>query len=347
MKNKNEVIIGISGGADSAASVGYLKEKGYRIMGVTFNFIDNPAILESAKKVADRFGIEHQILEARELFEAQVIEPFVTGYQQGKTPNPCLLCNQHLKFKLLIEMGNKRGIEKIGTGHYAKIELKNGTYELHESDNQLKDQSYFLYHLPYEVLNRVIFPVNNFISKDLVKKSIRLNLPDIADGKESQGICFIQNKSHSLYLKEKIVGLGPAKQGNIVDVNGKILGKHKGYFGFTIGQTRNLGIENKNNDGVLRIDPLKNEIVIGNKTKLKTKQISFTNPAFLVPESHIFNKDFSFKTGRWGRLNYGTITKVDNTEYLVASEREIEGVAPGQGIVFYDGSRVLGGGLIK
>lgn len=344
---KKEIVIGISGGADSAASADLFKKAGYRVLGVTLNFLNDPVILEKAEKVGKECSIEHLIVDAQKEFETQVIIPFIEGYKKGETPNPCLFCNEHLKFKLLLQIANQYGIEKIGTGHYARILENKGFFELHASENKRKDQSYFLYHLSQETLSRLIFPINHFKSKKEVKESIGKKLPEIATGPESQGICFIPKGGHTLFLKEKIYGSQPVAPGNILDDTGKILGRHKGVLSFTLGQTRKLGIENPKGLGVIHIDGETNTLVLGSKEQLLKKKILIYRVKLMVEKKEILNKIIDFKVSRWSNVYQGMVTENKDKELVIKSAEAVRAPTPGQALVFYEGDRVLGGGIIK
>ncbi len=346
-QKKKHVIMGLSGGVDSAAAAFQLKEEGYEVIGVTFNFFNQKKMLNTAAMVADQLGITHHIVNAQPRFNQKVIQPFINGYKKGETPNPCMLCNQNLKFRLLMEIAENYDEALIATGHYAEIQKINDHYSLLASKNKDKDQSYFLYHLNQSILSRLILPLKRFESKNAVRKVIQTSLPFIANGPESQGICFIPRGNHSLFLKEALFGSRPVPQGNLVDYQGKILGKHRGAHGFTLGQTRGLGIENPLHLAVVDIIPKTNTVILGEEKALLTNEIIIEKVHLNLEKNQVDQGPLTFKTCRWGYDYPGTFKCLPNGEALVQSTIPVRAPTPGQALVFYRDRMVLGGGIIK
>lgn len=346
IKTKKQVIIGLSGGIDSATAAYQLKNEGYEVISVTFNFFNEEKMLETAAKVADQLGIIHHVINAQSQFKQSVIKPFINGYKSGETPNPCMFCNQRLKFKLLLETAAEYHNPKIATGHYAEIQKIGQFYRLLASKNKTKDQSYFLYHLNQSILSRLILPLNRFESKAEVREIIKGVLPDIAGGSESQGICFIPKGNHALFLKEAIFGSRPVPKGNLVDRHGKILGKHPGIHGFTLGQTRKLGIENPRHLAVVDIVPETNMVILDDESALLKSKI-LIDDLYLNLEKDQFQSAFTFRTSCWGTSYSGTIEWLSEGEAIVHSTVPVRAPAPGQALVFYKDRQVLGGGIIK
>lgn len=344
--NKKRVIIGLSGGIDSAASAYLLKSEGYEVIGVTFNFFGAENTIEAAQIVARRLGIEHHIIDAQNQFKEKVITPFIAGYKIGETPNPCLLCNREMKFNLLMQFANEHDHAYIATGHYAEIQTVGGQFQLWASQNQGKDQSYFLYHLDQQTLGRLLFPLNCFESKDAVRKLLADIFPDLSQGSESQGICFIPRKNHGLFLKEAVFGSKPTPAGNFVDQSGKILGKHRGIHSFTLGQTRGLGINQNKRLAVADIIPERNTVVLAEEAALYQSEILLTDLHF-QGENDFPRTALSFKTCRWGNLYQGCVELLPNAQAIVHCDQPVRAPAPGQALVFYQGRQVLGGGIIK
>jgi tRNA-specific 2-thiouridylase len=346
-----KVIVGISGGIDSAASAYLLKKEGYEVIGVTFNFLNQKKMMSDARMVAEKLKIPHHFIHAEELFREKVIEPFVKGYSLGETPNPCMMCNLNLKFKLLTEFAEKNENAFIATGHYAEIIKKDDEYQLYASCNKRKDQSYFLSHLNQDILRRLILPLNRFESKDEVRKSIERLLPDLSKGTESQGICFIPQKNHHLFLKEALFGSKPTASGIFTDTSGKILGRHRGIHGFTIGQTRGLGIVNEKRLAVVRVIPESNIIVLDEEAALFQDRIYIEKLRFV--SDHCFKaceaseNKFTFKTSRWGNEYTGSIKLLTHSQGVIYSSEAVRAPAPGQTLVLYRGQQVMGGGIIK
>ncbi|WP_303868684.1 tRNA 2-thiouridine(34) synthase MnmA [Acetobacterium wieringae] len=344
--NRKKVIIGLSGGIDSAASAYRLQGEGYEVIGVTFNFLNAETTINAAKLVAEKLKIEHHVLAAQNEFQKKVINPFVAGYRLGKTPNPCLLCNQNMKFKLLRDFATANGDAMIATGHYAEVRQHEGAYQLWASPNANKDQSYFLYHLDQDILGRLLFPLNAVTSKDAVRKEILRLLPELAQGAESQGICFIPKKDHGLFLKEAVFGNNPTTPGNFVDKTGRILGKHLGIHHFTPGQTRGLGITGEKRLAVVEVIPATNTVVLDEEQSLYQSRI-LVDALVIQSSGGLPETGFTFKTCRWGHEYDGQIERLSGTQAIVHSQVPVRAPAPGQALVFYQGRRVLGGGIIK
>jgi len=343
---KKKVIIGLSGGIDSAASAYLLKNEGYEVVGVTFNFLNAENTINAARKVAEKLNIEHHVLAAQNQFKEKVIDPFVAGYRQGETPNPCMLCNQNMKFKLLGEFAAANGDVMIATGHYAEVRKHENVYQLWASPNPNKDQSYFLYHLDQNLLGRLLFPLNGFESKAAVRQIILGLLPELSRGKESQGICFIPKKGHGLFLKEAMFGNNPTAPGNFVDVTGKILGRHPGIHQFTLGQTRGLGINSDKRLAVVEVIPATNTVVLDEEKVLFQSRI-LVDELIIQSQNGLPKTGFSFKTCRWGHEYEGHIEWLSRTQAIIHSDVPVRAPAPGQALVFYQGRQVLGGGIIK
>jgi len=340
------VIIGLSGGIDSAASAYLLKNEGYEVVGVTFNFLDAENTIDAARRVAEKLKIKHHVLAAQKQFREKVIDPFVAGYKLGETPNPCMLCNQNMKFKLLREFSAANGDAMIATGHYAEIRKRENTYQLWASPNPNKDQSYFLYHLDQDMLGHLLFPLNGFKSKAAVREIILGLLPELSRGKESQGICFIPKKGHGLFLKNAVFGNNPTASGNFVDATGKILGRHPGIHQFTPGQTRGLGINSDKRLAVVEVIPATNTVVLDEEKALFQNRI-LVDELIVQSQTGLPEIGFTFKTCRWGHEYEGRIERLSRAQAVIHSDVPVRAPAPGQALVFYQGRQVLGGGIIK
>jgi len=241
MPNK-KVLLAMSGGVDSSACAILLKKQGYKVTGVTLNMIkQNELAIRDAKLVCEKLGIDHVVIEAEDIFQNKVINNFVQTYANIETPNPCIQCNIYLKFGILYEYMKENNYDYIATGHYAKIEyneiLKQNV--IIKSKSEKKDQSYVLYGIEKEKLDHIIFPLADFESKEEIRAVLKQeNLETISSKKDSQEICFIKDKDFGKFLNET-AGL-KAKSGQVVDINGKVLGKHKGLIYYTIGQRKGL-----------------------------------------------------------------------------------------------------------
>ncbi len=246
-----KVLLAMSGGVDSSASAIILKKQGYDVTGVTLNMIkENELAINDAKKVCEKLGIEHIVLDAKEIFKNKVINNFVNTYMNIETPNPCIQCNIFLKFGILYDYMVQNNYDYIATGHYAKVQFDEnlGQNVIVKAKAIKKDQSYVLYGIEKEKLNHIIFPLADFESKDEVKKFLlKENFEAISNKKDSQEICFIKDNDFGKYLNENANVHG--KSGNVVDKNGNVLGRHKGLIYYTIGQRK--GLRNFSNDTII------------------------------------------------------------------------------------------------
>ena len=241
MINKR-VLLAMSGGVDSSASAIILKEQGYDVTGITLNMIsENEHAIADAKEVCKKLGINHIVLDAKDIFKSKVIENFVETYKNVRTPNPCIQCNIYLKFGILYDYMLKNGYDYIATGHYAKVMFDEnlGQNVIVKPKAEKKDQTYVLYGIEKEKINHIIFPLADFESKEEVKEFLKnKNFVAVSNKKDSQEICFIQDNDFGRFLNESAGVIG--KSGNVVDKYGNILGKHKGLIYYTIGQRKGL-----------------------------------------------------------------------------------------------------------
>ena len=240
---KKKILLGMSGGVDSSVSAVLLQEQGYEVIGATMKmWKDTEKVIEDAKKVCKKLGIQHHVIDCTEKFRCHVINKFISEYENAKTPNPCIECNRYLKFGAFYEKAKELGCEYIATGHYAKTEYseKYKRYVLKKSDEEKKDQTYFLYYIPKEEIEFIIFPLQNRASKEETRKIAERNNLEVAQKKDSQEICFIPDNDYQKFL-QKYSSQKP-KVGNIVLKDETVLGKHKGLINYTIGQRKGLGI---------------------------------------------------------------------------------------------------------
>jgi tRNA-specific 2-thiouridylase len=389
-----KVIIGISGGVDSSVAAYLLKEQGYEVEGLSlilwegknqnaFTTCCSLQAIREASKAARHIGIPHTTIDVRKSFMAKVIESFVDAYTKGSTPNPCILCNRFIKFPFLLKEAEKRGAEYISTGHYARIETEKSLVNSHQSltktDDQSsnsalvtryllkkgidprKDQSYVLYALKQEEIKRLILPLGYYRKDEVRKIAHELNLP-AAKRSESQEICFIEDRNYFKFI-EKLSPF-PGKPGSIIDMNGRVIGTHKGIHGYTIGQRKGLGISSSEPLYVAKIDALNNVIYIGNYEASKKKEFFVKDINWIAPptiQSEMTFKAF-VKVRSMMKDEPATIllvssqkSAVSNTDQDTCASPEVVQVvfdepqwapAPGQSAVFYDGDIVIGGGII-
>ena len=320
---KNKVLLGLSGGVDSATAALLLKEKGCEVVGYYFDVKGkNEAGRASAEDVAKQLDIPLIYEDVSADFREIVIENFITEYLHGRTPNPCVLCNPNIKFKRLIRHADEIGAYYIATGHYCRI-LRDETRQLsyiRRAVNDQKDQSYMLYRLGQDVLSRLIFPLGEFCSKEKTREVARDGKLSNADKKDSQEICFIEPEDN--YVSYITAVGGTSAPGNFVDREGRVLGRHKGILHYTIGQRKGLGISLGKPAFVTEIRAARNEVVLGDNEELFACEVRSTN--------HIFAD--------------GNPAAYDGKTVFAKPQRAM---TPGQSIVFYDDDKLLGGGFIE
>lgn len=356
MKNNKRIVVAMSGGVDSSVSALLLKQKGFDVIGVTLLLYEpktkSPGRtccsvydISDAERVAQKIKIPFYTLDMREEFRKYVVEDFINEYKNARTPIPCVHCNNHLKFDLLLKKAEYLSADYIATGHYAiKVKDKNKIY-VGKSVDQQKDQSYFLFGLTSEKLQRVLFPVGWMTKSQVRKIAQEYNLP-VANKKDSQDICFVEGRDIKEVLKD--FGL-EEKPGKIIDENGENIGMHKGYYFFTVGQRRGLGVRLGKPAYILNIDKIKNEITVGDKEKLMVK--NFCVERFIFANDDIEQKSTSgiectIKVRYSHQGNKGVIFKNWNIIYVEFYE-PYGPVVPGQACVFYNGNKVIGGGFIS
>lgn len=282
---KEKILIGMSGGVDSSAAALLLKKQGYEVAGVTLDLLDNSTFAEDAARVARQIGIEHYILNLKDLFRQKVMKPFAEEYFSGRTPNPCVLCNCEIKFGAMLNFALEKGFDKIATGHYGEIVTDEKGVHLKKSASP-KDQSYFLSMLTPFQLSHAIFPLNS-MTKDETRSLAKEAGLSSAEKKDSQEICFIPDNDYGSFLT-KFTGQIP-EEGNFVDESGNILGRHKGIIHYTIGQRKGLGVTFGKPMFVIGINPRENTVTLGeNGAQYSSK--------FTADRVNIIEKEYSSKT---------------------------------------------------
>jgi tRNA-specific 2-thiouridylase len=351
MRMGKKVVVAMSGGVDSSVAAALLKEQGYEVIGVTLrlfsetkNAVKCCGGADSAAKArtcADALGIRHYFKSAQGLFAKKVIEDFVGGYLAGRTPNPCVECNRHLKFSYLTDLADSLGADYLATGHYARIEKEAGGWALCRGADPLKDQSYFLYCLKKEQLPRLLFPLGALPKTEVRRLAKHYGLPSAAAA-ESKDICFVTEGNYDTYLK-KTAGVDK-RPGYIVDAAGKKLGRHDGFFNFTVGQRRGTGVYGGERLYVTAIRPDRNEVVLGPLEAARASDFGLSGLNWLSgPDKKEFSATVQI---RYRHAPAACAVAVVRGGAEVRLEKPQFAVAPGQSAVFYDGDKVLGGGII-
>lgn len=358
MKDREKrVLVGMSGGIDSSATCIMLQEKGYEVVGVTMRTWDiksqfstpeqtEPDFVIEARNLAERLGIEHHVADVREEFREVIVKYFIDEYMRGRTPNPCVMCNPLFKERILSEWADRTDCAYIATGHYCRLEDINGNRYILTGDDATKDQSYFLWKLPQNILKRMMFPLGGMTKIEVREYLARKGFEAKARGGESMEICFI-DKDYREFLKEHCPDIdekiGP---GWFVDNKGLKLGQHKGFAYYTIGQRKGLEIALGKPAYVLKINPLKNTVMLGDADMLKTEYmlIEDINAADINEILHCEN--LSVRIRYRSKAIPCSAILLDDGRILVHFKSEASAITPGQSAVFYEGNRVLGGGFI-
>ena len=348
-----KVVVAMSGGVDSSVAAALLKREGYEVIGVTLRlFAERRGAVKccggadsaaKARASADAIGVRHYFKSAQGLFSKAVIDDFVSGYLSGATPNPCVECNRSLKFDYLYELALSMGADALATGHYAVIKKERGEYGLYRGADPLKDQSYFLYCLKKGHLPRVLFPLGGLAKKEVRKLAAEFSLPTAA-APESNDICFVTEGNYDNYLR-KYAGVKP-RPGDIVDLAGRKLGRHDGFFNFTVGQRRGTGVYGGERLYVVETRPASNEVVLGPLSAAKASGFTLKGMNWLAAAPR-----GEFRTA--AQIRYRHRPEPCSVKALPGGRAEVLldspqfAVAAGQSAVFYEGDRVIGGGIIE
>jgi tRNA-specific 2-thiouridylase len=344
------ILLGMSGGTDSSVSAMLLQQQGYEVVGLTFRFWDEEPDVESAsiqeaRELAEKLNIEHHVYDAREMFRKEVVDYFIDEYAAGRTPFPCVKCNNTLKWRLLSNLSIKFNCSKISTGHYARLTEKNKKFYITEAADSFKDQTFFLWGLPQSVLQKIIFPLGDLTKPEIRNIAEEKGFRQIAEKKDSMGICFCPSDYRD-FLKKQDRLKPMIRKGNFVDENGSFLGRHESYLFYTVGQRYGLGINLNKPMFVKEIHPQTNKIVLAPIDKIYQKEIIVEN--YNLVDKADFTEKFDIVTKIRYR-NQATLSRIqilDKSHLKIELQEPVSAVAPGQSAVFYKDGRVLGGGII-
>jgi tRNA-specific 2-thiouridylase len=364
MSRKGKVLVAMSGGIDSTVTAMMLHQEGYEVIGITMKTWDyadsggskskketgccNLDSFNDARLAAVQHGFPHFILDIREEFGDAVIDNFVEEYLAGRTPNPCVMCNTHIKWRALLKRADALDCEFIATGHYAQVHRhENGRHYIRKGLDEHKDQSYALWGLQQDLLRRTILPLGTYHKPEIRKMAEDFGYPELARKQESYEICFIPDNDYRGFLKRRVPGLEQKVEGgNFVDQQGRILGKHQGYPFYTIGQRKGLEIALGKPAFVTEIIPETNTVVLGTEEDLGRSAMEVYR-INLMKYDRLDNPFRAVTKVRYKDAGSLSSLQVTHQTAKVMFDHSVKGIAPGQSAVFYEGEDVIGGGIIS
>ena len=361
-KMKTRVLLGMSGGVDSSVAAALLLQQGYEVIGITMKMwpqdcLDRqqdkacgPFAMVDARAVAEQLGFPHYVVDEQAHFQKIVIDYFVSEYRSGRTPNPCVLCNERVKFGALLDKANALGADFIATGHYARVQSSSSSSSSTDTHSLLlrsrepqKDQTYFLFSLKQDQLRRCLFPLGDLNKKQVRTLAANLKLK-VAEKEDSQEICFVPEHDYRRFLRED--GKLTPREGEIVTRDGRILGRHPGIEYFTIGQRKGLGISAPQPHYVVALEAQTNRVIVGHPDELMTKEFFVERPNWIAFDSLASSSKCTVKIRSQHTGAPCTIAPTENGRIRVTLDHPERAITLGQAAVFYDSDLVLGGGWI-
>ncbi len=358
--DKNKVLVAMSGGVDSSVAISKLKEQGYETIGITLKLWENTnpttgkkenslcnstEAINAAKMICDRLGVHHYTINHIDSFKTHVVDNFINEYMGGKTPNPCVKCNSYVKWGNLIEQANKFGAYYIATGHYARISRKNKESVIQIAKDKSKDQSYMLWHINKELIDRTLFPIGEF-TKDEIREYAKEQNLETSDTPDSQDLCFVMDGDYrnflNEYMPEKMKNI---KGGNIKDESGKIVGNHTGFTDYTIGQRKGLKLSFPEPRYVKKINPITNTVTIAKKESIFSNRCIAKEINWMISKPNIPLR--AYTKIRYNSHGGSSLIEKTKGEYRISFDEPQLAITPGQSIVFYSGDILIGGGIIK
>lgn len=362
MSRKGKVLVAMSGGIDSTVTALMLHEQGYEVVGITMKTWDyassgsskketgccNLDSFNDARMAAVHHGFPHFVLDIRDEFGGFVIENFVDEYLAGRTPNPCVMCNTHIKWRALLKRADALECDYIATGHYGIIQQhSNDRWYISKGVDETKDQSYVLWGLQQDLLSRTLLPLGGYRKTEIRQMALDFGYPELAKKAESYEICFVPDNDYRGFLKKKVEGLEERVAGGaFVDKTGRILGKHKGYPFYTIGQRKGLDIALGKPVFVTHIDPDTNTVVLGDEEDLNQQTMTVSRINWMKYDGITDGMEATTKIRYKDKGALSNLYTADNGIQVKFFE-EVKGIAPGQSAVFYEGNDVIGGGIIQ
>lgn len=355
---RKRVVVAMSGGVDSSVAASLLVDSGHEVIGLTMQTWPEGSGRSGGKQrgccgfeaandafsVADSLGIPHYTLNFQEVFRKQVIKNFADEYLRGRTPNPCVKCNEQVKFNALLDKAIALGADALATGHYANVSHDGARYRLLKGKDSEKDQSYVLYPMKQDALAKTIFPLGGWTKHEVRAYAKERNLAT-AEKPESYDICFVPDGDYASFVKTAVET--PIEEGTMVNRSGQVLGKHRGLLHYTIGQRRGLGLSSKNPLYVLEMKPETNTLVVGEESELYQNELHANEINWVSIDAPRSPIEVEAKIRYHAIASAATITPIANDKVKIAFRAPQKAITPGQSVVFYDGDAVLGGGIIE